>query len=433
MHCGINRAVAFRGRGRRWTSSAILAGVLAAFALFAPSPARADVDYTQVVHKIAELAFHYAWPTAEYETYECCNASREPGRIVVTFRLHGRSAFGGGPLWTDVNIALGKSGIEAFSFGDNNAILAQPGQTMGAIIDVLRELNAQARASPVKTPPVAPPPPPADAVADPSNIPPPPDGTDRPVVPEVPPPPPPSPVASPPVPSASAPPSRVATYLPPTRTNESQPSRSPGSADRPGLRWFFRLNVGGESGSEKLLALSYPNHFGIVTGNLEVFKVLRLGGQLYTLVGATLGAGEANGNRCTVPVSCQGDNCTCPSSTGRWQGFAGRYGPAGGLAFADNSVNGFYTVFWLPKLRVEHVVAETAGQDASCEAAYGKGKCSGWSFANVAFTGSLTFDFGHAPWGCGLELGLGALVGDLASREHGWLMADIQFAYSVGF
>jgi hypothetical protein len=190
----------------------------------------------------------------------------------------------------------------------------------------------------------------------------------------------------------------------------------------------------GQTGSAKGLDLSYPNGFGIGTGSLEGFRSFKIHGYAYVLAGITVGAGLAGGTRCTAAASYEGGTWTCPSGTGRWSGFAGRYGPSGGFVFADKSpTNGYYTLIWLPQLRIEHVFSQIQAQNAACEVAYGKGNCSGWSFGNVVFTGAIAFDFGHAPWGCGLQLGLAALVGELASRDRTWLLGDISFAYSVGF
>ena len=182
-----------------WAARAALV-VVTLLALTA-RPAFADDDADRArgfVDSVAALVFHYAWPTAQYADYECCTiAPAGNGRLRVTFRLHGISAFGGGPLWTNVDIVLGKSGVEDMQFGDNNAILAQPGQTMGALGQVLLALNAQARQArgnvaqgPAGDPPLPPAPPPAP------QSPPPPEPPPRYLPPPEPPPPPP-PVAQP--------------------------------------------------------------------------------------------------------------------------------------------------------------------------------------------------------------------------------------------
>jgi hypothetical protein len=387
--------------------------LVAALLFFAPHPARADDDYARVVDRIAELTFHIAWPTAEYDTYWCCLVRPDHGRLVVTFRLHGRSAFGGGHLWTDVNIALSKDGIEDLAFGDNNAILARPGQTMGALIDVLRQLNAQAQISAEQqpsTPPRAPLPP---------------------SPPPAPPPPGPAPVSEL---EAAPPPASPARYSPAAIIGALPPAVADSPAGDPGLQWFFRLAAGGGIGSEKLLSVSYPNRLGLAAVFFEGYRTFKIAGSTYLAAGFTVGAGAANGQRCLATVSCQGGTCTCPTDTAEWSGFLGRYGPSGGLVFGDKNPTGFYTLIWLPRLRAEHLFSQIQTKNGPvCEGAYGTGNCSGWSFGNVAFTGSIDFDFGHPPWGCGLRLGLGTLVGDLASREHAWLLSDIAFAYSLGF
>lgn len=102
---------------------------------------------SRFVNGIAALTYRYAWPTAKYSSFECCQAERaDGGGRNVLFRLHGQSAFDGGDLWTDVIIALGRDwSIQGMRFGKNNALIAQPGETMGAIGQVLLELNAEAQ------------------------------------------------------------------------------------------------------------------------------------------------------------------------------------------------------------------------------------------------------------------------------------------------
>lgn len=106
-----------------------------------------DSEQRSFVDSIGAMIYGVAWPTAEYERASFGGVREIAGGIEITFRVQGRSAFGGGPLWTDVAIEVSNGRITDLRWGRNNAVLAQPGETMKALGQVLAELNSEYQSS----------------------------------------------------------------------------------------------------------------------------------------------------------------------------------------------------------------------------------------------------------------------------------------------
>jgi hypothetical protein len=106
------------------------------------SASQSSSDYRSFVDEIASTVFRFAWPTATYESVSFDGVRETSSGVEISFRLHGRSAFWGhGPLWTDVIIEISGGQITDLRWGENNAILAQPGETMKALGQALEELT----------------------------------------------------------------------------------------------------------------------------------------------------------------------------------------------------------------------------------------------------------------------------------------------------
>lgn len=100
-------------------------------------------SFKKFVHGMGETLYFLAWPTAEYERAGFGGVSFTSNGADVSFRLHGKSGFDGGHLWVDVVVEIRNGEITDLRWGDNNAILAQPGATIKAMGEVLAELNKE--------------------------------------------------------------------------------------------------------------------------------------------------------------------------------------------------------------------------------------------------------------------------------------------------
>jgi hypothetical protein len=110
-----------------------------------------DSEERSFVDSIGAMIYGVAWPTAEYERVSFGSVRETSSGTELTFRVHGRSSFGGGPLWTDVTIEISDGNIRDLRWGENNAILAQPGETMKALGQVLADLNNEYQSSPTSS------------------------------------------------------------------------------------------------------------------------------------------------------------------------------------------------------------------------------------------------------------------------------------------
>jgi uncharacterized membrane protein len=95
------------------------------------------------VNSIGEFVFALAWPTATYERARFGDIESIEGGIEVSFRLHGKSAFGGGPLWVDVVLEIKGGQVTDLRWGRHNGILAAPGETIKVLGEALEELNRE--------------------------------------------------------------------------------------------------------------------------------------------------------------------------------------------------------------------------------------------------------------------------------------------------
>lgn len=100
-------------------------------------------DYKSFVDEVGEFLYFLAWPTATYERVSFSGVSAVTDGVDVKVRLHGKSTFSDGHLWTDVVLEIRGGEIRDLRWGRNNAILAQPGSTITALGEVIAELNAQ--------------------------------------------------------------------------------------------------------------------------------------------------------------------------------------------------------------------------------------------------------------------------------------------------
>ncbi len=385
----------------------VVAAVCALFLLLDAGPAFAQEEQSTVarfVDGIAELTFRYAWPTATYESLECCDAERADGDgLNVSFTLHGRSAFGGGPLWTEVVIAVSPDWqITDLHFGRNNAILAQPGETMGAIGQVLLSLNAQAQRGSGAPDPSAP----ADSTTTPVPAPPP-------AEPQVEPPPPPPSVET------------------PVAAADSPPPNAGARANTIGALWSFRINLEYASAGKDITpagatpsanGTGQPNGLRFVLGHLEAFRMMPLAPWAYVGVGVDAGIGQAQGGRCTETPVCVGHDCTCPGDFASWHGFAGEYGVAGKLLLTTIPAPGTSTFsLAVPTLRIEHLLSNVSSTDAKCGGILGT--CHGLSADNVAVSAEIEFDWtefshGSVSGGCGIGGGVLGVFGGIADSDH---------------
>lgn len=100
-------------------------------------------SYEKFADAVGETLYFLAWPTAEYERVTFGGFSFATGGADISFRLHGRSGFSGDHLWVDVILEVRNGEITNIRWGDNNAILAQPGTIMAAMGEALAQLNEE--------------------------------------------------------------------------------------------------------------------------------------------------------------------------------------------------------------------------------------------------------------------------------------------------
>jgi len=117
--------------------------LVAAFGQIGPGVALAEDEsfYRSFVDEVGEFLYFVAWPTAEYERTSFEGLTFVTGGADVRLRLHGTSAFSGDDLWTDLVLEIRDNTIHHIRWGRNNAILAQPGETVKAWGDILAQLT----------------------------------------------------------------------------------------------------------------------------------------------------------------------------------------------------------------------------------------------------------------------------------------------------
>lgn len=110
-----------------------------------PLPAAQEGEgfYRGFVDAVGETIFALAWPTAEYERVAFGSVTFGADGAQVSFRLHGKSAWDDGPLWVEVMIDVRDGRITDLRWGRHNALLAEPGETIGLLSQALEELTAE--------------------------------------------------------------------------------------------------------------------------------------------------------------------------------------------------------------------------------------------------------------------------------------------------
>ena len=401
---------AARWRGRIPTLShharCLLLVVALLVAFVTPRAAHADDDdWHRFVEGVAALTFKLAWPTAGYESWEW-GGVRAVGddRYAVVFRLHGRSAFGGGPLWVDVVTVVAGTDlenlrIENVQFGENNAVLMPPGATVRSLGAALVELNAEYRRQHGIDGAASPPPEPSLAEAAP----------------------PPPPAAFEPAPARDA----AATDAP----------VDAGQSEQRRMSWMFQLGLEYSNGGANILPANapmpaamdgvtgtVPNGLRFILGHVNVHKMMPLASWAYVSLGGDVGIGSGVGGRCTKPPVCVDKKCTCPGEFASWQGLTAEYGITGRLLLTTPVSPGVSTFsITLPTLRAEHLLTKFASHDANCASVLGS--CSGFSINNfmLSATSELTWtewSHGSVGGGCGVEVGVMALFGELADHNR---------------
>jgi len=128
--------------GLRATLAVIL--LLVGLGLTGDAQARQDESgFRAFVDAIGESLYFLAWPSAKYDSVGFGGVRFVEGGADVAVRLHGRSGFSDTHLWTDVIIEIRDGEVQDVRWGNNNAILVQPGKTMEAMGEVFAEMNAE--------------------------------------------------------------------------------------------------------------------------------------------------------------------------------------------------------------------------------------------------------------------------------------------------
>jgi hypothetical protein len=119
-----------------------LALIVAMLALFFSGRAYAN-EWDNFVEGIGKSVYFMAWPTATYGGVKFKDIRTDANGTDVVFIVYGTSAFGGGNLWTEAIVTVRDSSIVNLRWGENNAILAQPGETIKNIGKALEDLNRE--------------------------------------------------------------------------------------------------------------------------------------------------------------------------------------------------------------------------------------------------------------------------------------------------
>jgi tetratricopeptide (TPR) repeat protein len=108
--------------------------------------AAAGSSWGSFVRAIGKRVYFFAFPTAKYSHSEL--EIIRPGAddtTEVVFVVHGLSAFDDSDLWTEVVLAMRGTRAVDLRWGQTNAILTRPGETMKAIGELLQEVNRQSQ------------------------------------------------------------------------------------------------------------------------------------------------------------------------------------------------------------------------------------------------------------------------------------------------
>jgi hypothetical protein len=92
------------------------------------------------VNDVGQLLFFFAWPTATYDGLSFDGIARRNNGVDAQLTLYGSSTFGG-RLWTRLILEIRNGQISNMRWGENNAIIAQPGATMRHVAQAIADLN----------------------------------------------------------------------------------------------------------------------------------------------------------------------------------------------------------------------------------------------------------------------------------------------------
>lgn len=132
---------ASRGLGGWFAALFVTMVLLAALPLNAQTRSDDRAWYQRLTDGMASLVYWAAWPTATYQRVAVQDIDFVVGGAIVTFRLHGKSAWADGDLWVDVKLGLRPSGeVTSLEWGDYNGFFP-PGFTWQRVGEAMEEIN----------------------------------------------------------------------------------------------------------------------------------------------------------------------------------------------------------------------------------------------------------------------------------------------------
>lgn len=100
-----------------------------------------DSWYTKFVNSIGQSIYYLAWPTASYRGIQLQNVIKKNGRIYYVVAVYGLSGFDQSSLWSQVVLETYNGEISDLRWGDHNALISPPGQTIATLGEALKEIN----------------------------------------------------------------------------------------------------------------------------------------------------------------------------------------------------------------------------------------------------------------------------------------------------
>jgi hypothetical protein len=202
-------------------------------------------------------------------------------------------------------------------------------------------------------------------------------------------------------------------------------------ADPVPVHWTYRLVASGGFSSH-LFEQQRPTRNETFSGGLQVLRPIRIGDLTYLSVGGQIGYGALQAGRCSTALTCPEDDgwCSCDDELGNWTASGVIYGLSAGFGF-KMSPGKPYVLFWLPMIRVMSL-AGSVGGNSHCDQLYGAAACEGTAKANAILTAGPEWDLVHSgPFGCTFGIGIGTVVGDLASRDGVRPLYTVHFGYGA--
>ena len=108
-----------------------------------------------MVASMAGTIYNLAWPTAQYEDFTLGEPQRMDNGWDVPVVLYGRSAFGDGILWLELDLELRNGSLRDIRLGRDNHLLAPPFATLAttaAIVAAVVEQQQGQQADPSQPP-----------------------------------------------------------------------------------------------------------------------------------------------------------------------------------------------------------------------------------------------------------------------------------------